>query len=58
MVHIWALGFVKEFCQDDIKAFRFGKGLTTWVSIQYHWNNPEQRADFTGELPGYRELTD
>ena len=37
------------FCQPDYKAFRFGKGLTTWVSIQYHWNNPERRIGYTGE---------
>ena len=49
MLHIWSLG-MEPFCQPDYKAFRFGKGLTTWVSIQFHWNNPHKVSTYTGKL--------
>ena len=49
MLHIWSLG-MEPFCQPDYKAFRFGKGLTTWVSIQLHWNNPHKVSTYTGKL--------
>ncbi|XP_067929956.1 tyramine beta-hydroxylase-like [Watersipora subatra] len=45
ILHIWTVG-LEDFCQADYKAFRFGKGLTTWVAIQYHWNNPQLRTDY------------
>ena len=48
MLHIWTVG-LEDFCQADYKAFRFGKEITTWVSIQYHWNNPQLIADATGK---------
>ena len=54
ILDLWTFG-LDGFCQPDYKAKRFGKGKTTWVSIQYHWNNPEEISGYTG---GCEELND
>ncbi|XP_076456030.1 tyramine beta-hydroxylase-like [Babylonia areolata] len=46
LIALWQVGYT-GYCMDPNVGFMFGSGAFTRIKMEFHWNNPQLRADFT-----------